>query len=90
MTRFRDNASAHRYEYDTPEGMSVADYRDVGGVRSIVHVETPPQARGRGYAAQLMAEIVASARAEGPTLAASCSYAAAYFRRHPDAGDVLA
>lgn len=90
MPDLRDNASAHRYELDAPEGMSFADYRDIGGVRVIMHVETPVVARGRGYASKLMAEIVAKARADKSKLRASCAFAVAYFRRHPDTADIQA
>jgi uncharacterized protein len=90
MPDLRDNTQAHRYELDAPEGMSFADYRDIGGVRVIMHVETPVEARGRGYASKLMAEIVAKARADQSKLRASCAFAVAYFRRHPDTADVQA
>ena len=90
MPDLRDNASAHRYELDAPEGMSFADYRDIGGVRVIMHVETPVVARGRGYASKLMAEIVGKARADKSKLRASCAFAVAYFRRHPDTADIQA
>ncbi len=87
---FRDNAAAHRFELDAPEGTSWADYRDVGGARAILHVETPAAAQGLGYATKLMNEVVAYARANGMALRASCSFALAYFKRHSDARDVLA
>lgn len=90
MTPFRDNAAAHRYEFDAPEGMSYAEYHDVAGVRALMHVETPDAARGKGYASKLMAEIVADARGRGMRLRASCSFAAAYMKRHPDTADVQA
>jgi predicted GNAT family acetyltransferase len=86
----RDNAAAHRYEFDAPEGMSWADYRDIGGVRVIMHVETPAVARGRGYASKLMHDVVEEARGNGRKLRASCAFAVAYFRRHPDTADVQA
>lgn len=90
MIEFRDNAGGHRFELDAPEGLSFADYRDVDGVRAIMHVETPAEARGLGYASRLMNEVVAHAREKGMKLRASCSFAAAYFKRHADASDVLA
>ncbi|MGQ0533408.1 MAG: GNAT family N-acetyltransferase [Caulobacteraceae bacterium] len=90
MSPFRDNAERHQYELDAPEGQSWADYRDVAGVRVIMHVETPVEARGRGYATKLMNHVVDQARAESLRLRASCAFAVAYFRRHPAAGDVLA
>lgn len=90
MNVFRDNAERRRYEFETPEGVSFADYRDLGGVRAIMHVETPAAVQGRGYASKLMAAIVAKARAGKFKLRASCSFAAAYFHRHPDTSDVQA
>jgi predicted GNAT family acetyltransferase len=90
MSAFRDNAARHRYELDEPEGQSWADYRDIAGVRVIMHVETPPEARGRGYASKLMKEVVDEARAAKRSLRASCAFAVAYFRRHPDTADVQA
>lgn len=90
MAAFRDNAPAHRYEFDAPEGMSYAEYHDVAGVRAIMHVETPDAARGKGYASKLMGEIVADARQRGLKLRPSCSFAAAYLKRHPDTADVQA
>lgn len=88
MSAFRDNAARHRYELDAPEGLSFADYRDIAGVRVIMHVETPVVARGRGYASRLMKEIVDEARTVSRPLRASCAFAVAYFRRHPDTADV--
>jgi predicted GNAT family acetyltransferase len=90
MAAFRDNASAHRYELDAPEGLSFADYRDVGAVRAIMHVETPAAAQGKGYASKLMGEIVADARARGMKLRASCAFADAYLKRHHDTADIQA
>lgn len=88
MTAFRDNTAQHRYEFDALEGQSFADYRDVDGVRVILHVETPQEARGRGYASKLMKEVVDEARSSQRRLRASCAFAVAYFRRHPDTADV--
>lgn len=89
MSDFRDNTERHRYEFDAPEGDSFATYRDIAGVRQILHVETAPEAQGRGYAAQLMDGVVADARANGRKIAPFCSYARAYFARNKSADDVL-
>jgi len=87
---FHDNAARQRYELIEDGFTSFADYRDVGAVRVIMHVETPSAARGRGHASKLMSHVVAHARAGGPKLRASCAFAVAYFRRHPDTADVQA
>ncbi len=83
MTEFRDNVPQHQFELEAPEGLSFATYKDVAGVRAIMHVETPEAAQGQGYATKLMNEIVEHARANGLKLRASCPFAVAYFKRHP-------
>ena len=65
MSVFSDNTERHRYELTASEGDSWADYRDVGGVRVILHVETPAEARRLGYASKLMEAIVGKALYEG-------------------------
>ena len=87
---FRDNAAHHRYEMEADGFTSFADYRDVGDVRVILHVETPHEARGRGHASKLMHGVVEEARSTGRKLRASCAFAVAYFRRHKDTADVQA
>jgi predicted GNAT family acetyltransferase len=90
MRQFRDNKDESRFEWEEGGYLSVADYADKEGVRSILYVETPVEARGRGYAEHLMNAIVRDARANGVKLRPICGYAAAHFRRHPDTHDVLA
>ena len=80
----RDNTAERRYELDIDGVTSFCEYRDTGAGRMLTHVETPEEARGRGYAAKLMAEIVKSAKAQRLKLTPRCSYAVAYFRRHPN------
>jgi predicted GNAT family acetyltransferase len=80
---FRDNIAEHRYEFTADGFLSFADYRDIGAVRVIMHVETPREARGRGHASKLMHAVVTDAKARAMMLRASCAFAVAYFRRHP-------
>ncbi|MBS0385086.1 MAG: N-acetyltransferase [Proteobacteria bacterium] len=79
---FRDNAAEHRYEFEEDGFVSFADYRDHGEVRSILHVETPPETRGKGHASKLMHAVVEDAKARAIRLRASCAFAVAYFKRH--------
>jgi predicted GNAT family acetyltransferase len=90
MLGFSDSAENNRYELAVDDTVSLATYRDQAGVRFILHVETPPEARGKGHAARLLDAIVEDARARGLKLRAVCSYAAAYFQRHPNTADVMA
>lgn len=80
---FRDNTAGHRYEFEEDGFLTFADYRDIGHVRAITHVETPHEARGRGHASKLMHAVVEEAKARGMKLRASCAFAVAYFKRHP-------
>jgi predicted GNAT family acetyltransferase len=79
---FRDNPALRRYEFVEDGFLSFANYRDIGAVRAITHVETPSEARGRGHASKLMGEIVDEARERGLRLRASCAFAVVYFKRH--------
>ena len=80
---FRDDPKARRYEFEVDGFLSFADYRDIGDVRVIMHVQTPHEARGRGHASKLMHLVVEDAKARAVKLRASCAFAVAYFKRHP-------
>jgi predicted GNAT family acetyltransferase len=84
-----DNEERHRFE-ETENGLIVfANYREHEGRYVLTHVEADPGLRGTGAAARLMAAIVAHARAHGLKLVPRCSYAVAWFKRHPEAGDLV-
>ena len=84
-----DNKAQQRFEL-VENGLTVfADYRVRDGKYLLPHVEADPVLRGTGAAGRLMEEIVEHARTQKLTLVPRCSYALAWFKRHPDAGDVL-
>jgi predicted GNAT family acetyltransferase len=90
MTAVTDNAARSRFEL-VEEGLTAfATYRRHGSVVTIPHVEAPPALRGKGTAGRLMEGIVELARTGGLRIEPHCPYAVAWFRRHPDAGDILA
>lgn len=89
MPDFADNAARGRYELTENGFTSFASYRRSGDVVTLPHVETPVEARGTGAAGRLMEEVVRHARARKLKILPVCSYAVAWFRRHPEAGDVL-
>ena len=60
------------------------------GVVVIDHTWVDPSLRGQGAAGQLMQAVVDALRADGRKARASCSYARAWFARHPEAADILA
>jgi len=85
-----DNEERHRFE-ETENGLVVfANYREQDGRYTLTHVEADPALRGTGAAARLMEAIVAHARAQNLKLTPRCSYAVAWFKRHPEALDLVA
>lgn len=84
-----DNEARQRFEAEE-KGLAVfANYRAHDGRYVLTHVEADPALRGTGAAARLMEAIVAHARGHGLKLVPRCSYAVAWFRRHPEAADVI-
>ena len=84
-----DNTQLSRFELVEDGYTAFANYRRDGSLLEIPHVEAPPALRGKGSAGRLMEGLVAHARAHGLKIEPLCSYAAIWFRRHPDARDVL-
>ncbi|MBS0280397.1 MAG: N-acetyltransferase [Proteobacteria bacterium] len=83
-----DNEALHRFEV-VENGLTVfANYREHDGRYVLTHVEADPALRGTGAAARLMQAIVDHARAKNLKLIPRCSYAVAWFRRHPEARNV--
>ena len=85
----RDNVEESRFEREENGLLAWATYRVRDGKYQIPHVEAAPPLRGTGAAGRLMEDIVAHARAQQLVIEPRCSYARAWFQRHPEAGDVL-
>ncbi len=84
-----DNTDKHRFEL-TENGLIVsAEYRQHDDRYVITLVEADPALRGSGAAGRLMEQIVAHAREKNLTLVPRCSYAMAWFKRHPADNDVV-
>jgi predicted GNAT family acetyltransferase len=84
-----DNAGAHRFELEENGLLAWADYRVHGERYVLPHVEAEPALRGTGAAGRLMQQIVDYAREKSLVLDPRCAYARAWFKRHPEADDVL-
>jgi len=89
MSDVIDNTARGRFELEEQSRTAFATYRRSGNVVTIPHVEAPPELRGKGTAARLMEGIAQLARERGLRIAPRCPYAAAWFRRHPEARDLL-
>lgn len=60
-----------------------------GTVMTITHTEVPAAVGGKGIASALMDSAAATARSREWKVLPACSYAAAWFRRHPEYADLL-
>ena len=84
-----DNAGRNRFEL-VENGLTVfAEYRHHDNRYILTHIEADPALRGTGAAARLMEQIVALARERKLQIVPRCAYAIAWFKRHPDAADVV-
>lgn len=90
MSEVIDNAAKSRFEL-VEQGMTVvADYRRVGDVLVVPHVEAPHELRGTGAAGRLMEGMLALIRERGQKIRPTCPYADVYIRRHKEWEDLRA
>jgi hypothetical protein len=80
---------AQRFETGTGAELALCAYRRSGELLVLHHTEVPPSLQGRGVAAELVAATLTWAREQGLRVRPSCSYVAAYMRRHPQTLDLL-
>ena len=60
-----------------------------GGVWDAYRTFVPKEFEGRGLAGQLVNALVAAAHKSGVTIRPTCSYIAAWVKRHPDQADLF-
>jgi len=84
-----DNKEESSFEREENGLLAWATYRIRNGKYQIPHVEADPPLHGTGAAGRLMQDIVDYARAQQLVIEPRCSYARAWFARHPDAAGVL-
>jgi predicted GNAT family acetyltransferase len=89
MSTVIDNEAARRFELEENGYTAFATYRRRDDIVTIPHVEAPVELQGKGTAGRLMDGIAALARTNGFKIVPTCPYAVAWFRRHPEAADVL-
>jgi len=85
----RHEREANRFSATVDGEECELDYRIEGAVLTILHTGVPAAVGGRGIAAELTRATVEFARAENLKIYPACSYAAVYFRRHPQYADLL-
>jgi predicted GNAT family acetyltransferase len=84
-----DNTEKHRFELTENGHIVFAEYRRHDDRYVLTHIEADPVLRGTGAAARLMEDIVALAREKNLQIVPRCAYAVDWFKRHPEAADVL-
>ena len=84
-----DNEALHRFELAENGHLVFANYRTHDNRYVLTHVEADPELRGTGAAARLMEAIVARAKENNFKLVPRCSYAVAWFARHPELSDLI-
>lgn len=83
------NPAAECFEARLDEQRAECCYRRSGPLLVLHHTEVPPAFAGQGVAAALVAAALAWAREEGLRVRPTCSYVAAYMKRHPETQDLL-
>lgn len=82
--------SARRFVAIVDGEECVIDYRLSGNTMTITHTGVPASLGGRGIAGELTRHALGAARELGWKVIPACSYAAAYFEKHPEYRDLLA
>ncbi|ARP85881.1 GNAT family N-acetyltransferase [Bordetella genomosp. 9] len=84
------DAQSHRFTAVVDQHECELDYSIRDNVMTILHTGVPSAVGGRGIAAELTRSALEYARAQGWKVVPLCSYAAVYFRRHPEYTPLLA
>lgn len=85
----RRNLEEHRHEIEVDGQLCVVDHPVEDGTAHFTHTYVPPSLRGRGLAELLVRTALEWARMEGLRVEPSCSYVAAYLKRHAEFSDLL-
>ena len=90
MTVTRNDAKS-RYEIEVDGRVAgIVVYRDGGDVLTMVHTEVGEEWEGKGVGSQLAQGALDDVRARGLKIRPLCPFIAAYVRRHPEYGDLVA
>jgi predicted GNAT family acetyltransferase len=78
---------SHQFSTEVNGHRAVLDYTLTGSIMNITHTGVPTAIGGRGIAAELMRAALAAAQEHHWSVNPICSYAVAYMKKHPVAGD---
>ena len=85
-----DNPALSRFEFDAGGVTASVSYSLAAGTITLLHTETPTQARGQGIASRLVEGVLEAARARGLKVIPRCAFVRAYIAKHPEFRDLLA
>lgn len=89
-TPIQHDAASHRFTQAVDGHTGYVEYTQGDGSLAITHTVVPDAIGGRGIAAQLVQAALEYARSQGLKVDPQCSYAAAYFDKHPEYADLRA
>src|SRR5438132_327465 len=78
------NRAAHRFEIRDTGQTALLTYIESDGRLELIHTETPPNLRRRGYGTRLAHAAVEYARGARLRIAPICPFVRAYLDRHPE------
>lgn len=90
MAEVKRNESAGQYEVDLDGETAVLAYDERNDRLVLTHTEVPTAHEGKGVGGDLIRAAASDARERGVKIVPQCSFARAWFERHPDQSDVLA
>src|SRR5690242_14656500 len=78
------NRGAHRFEISDGGQTAVLAYAESAGRLELIHTETPPHLRRRGYATRLAHAAFEYARSAQLRVVPICPFVRGYLDRHPE------
>lgn len=84
------DGKVNRFEVFESGQIAYLQYEEGGGVLDILHTVVPPQLEGLGIASALTTAAVGYVERKGLKIKPTCSFAKAYFMKHPQYKELLA
>ena len=85
----RHNPDESRFEAKVAGGTAIVEYERHKGQIELTHTEVPDEAAGQGVAQALVVYALDYARKEKLRVIPSCTYVAAYVKKHPEYNDII-